>query len=192
MKLRSTAAVALLGWTLTCPPLYHPCWPIGAVQELVGIGGLCESPRPHRSAPESQWIQAGAYSSADQCQDQVVAHSACKCVANDTLSSGQTTPAAQATPVGYYLMTPPMVFDKGPKTDAPLEEWSGQWNLKEGQARKPFPTLDACEAHKAAVRREYLEEARNEKDSDLSQLWTQFGGAYAHARCVLADDPHLN
>lgn len=192
MKLRSTAAVVLLGWNLMCPPLYHPCWPIGAVQEILGVGGLCESPRPHRSAPQDKWIASGAYNSAEECQSQAGAKSACKCVAGE--NSNAPSPAAEATPVGYYLMTPPMVFDKGPKTGAPLDEWSGQWDLKNGQQRKPYATLDACEARKAAIRREYLEEARNEAetDADLSKLWVEFGSAYAHAQCVQSDDPRLN
>jgi len=194
MKLRATAAFALLGWNLVCPPLHHPCWPIGAVQEILGIGGLCESPTPNRAAPASQWSEAGAYGSAEECQSQLGWNPDCKCASNGTSTAQQMSPAAQATPVGYYLMTPPMVFDKGPNTQAPLDEWSGQWNLKDGQQRKPYPTLDACEARKAAIRREYLDESRNEagKDADMSRLWAQFGSAYAQARCVLSDDARLN
>jgi hypothetical protein len=194
MKLHSTAAFALLGWSLMCPPLYHPCWPIGAVQEILGIGGLCERPIPDRDAPMSQWIQAGAYSSAEECQSQTWGNTACKCAASDNSSLTQMNPAAAATPVGYYLMTPPMVYDKGAKTDAPLSEWSGQWNLKDGQQRKPYPTLQACEDRKAAVRRAYLDESRAEaeKDADLSKLWIQFSSAYAQAQCVQSDDPRLN
>jgi hypothetical protein len=194
MKLRSTAAFALLGWSLMCPPSYHPCWPIGAVQELLGIGGLCERPIAHRSAPESQWVESGVYGSAEECNGQISPKSACKCEANDNSTPQQMTPAAVATPVGFYLMTPPMVFDKGPRTDAPLSQWSGQWNLKDGQQRKPFPTLEACEARKGAIRQEYLEESRQEaeKDADMSRLWAQFGSAYAHAQCVQVDDSRLN
>jgi len=192
MNLRSTAAFALLGWSLMCPPLHHPCWPIGVVQEVLGIGGLCESPVPNRRAPASQWIETGAYSSAEECQNQVDANSACRCDANGNSGVEQKNPAAEATPVGYYLMTPPMVYGKGAKTDAPLDQWSGQWNIKDGEARKPFPTMQTCEDRKAAIRREYLAEARNEKDSDLSKLWIQFSGAYAQAQCVQSDDPRLN
>ena len=192
MKLRATAAFALLGWNLMCPPLHHPCWPIGAVQEIIGIGGLCESPTPNRGAPPTQWIESGAYGSAEDCQGQLGWNPDCKCAATGNSSSLPITPAAQATPVGYYLMTPPMVYDKGAKLEAPLDEWSGQWNLKDGQARKPYATVEACEARKAAIRREYLDESRNEKDSDLSRLWVQFSNAYSHARCVQADDPLLN
>lgn len=87
-----------------------------------------------------------------------------------------------------------MVFEKGPKTQAPLDQWNGQWDLKNGQARKPFPSLEACEARKAAVRREYLDEASKvaEKDPDMSKLWVQFSSAYSQGQCVQADDPRLN
>jgi len=70
MKPRHTAALALLGWYLMCPPVENSCW-YGerTLHKLFSSApSACEEKYPNLDTPFDKWEQAHAFDSADKCQ----------------------------------------------------------------------------------------------------------------------------
>ncbi len=87
MNPRHTAALALVGWYLICPPYHSPCWPgVETLRQIFGYGpGACEMQLPDYDAAISQWTESGEYDHVSDCEERSasIGNPVCKCIGTD-------------------------------------------------------------------------------------------------------------